>query len=451
MSIVPISQILLGSRPNTTRVAVRGSQSIDLGQLRGQVAHTIKRIYERKIHKALLVCEDSYDFVVGLLALASTGCKIILPPNAQAGTLRALAGSVDAIITDRDTAHLNSTLIIDSTGIEPGRISIESESSQIDFFTSGSTGEMKRVSKTLALLSREALTLDQLWGDRLEDALVFGTVSHQHVYGLAFKVLWPLLSGRAFAAETSGAWESLLSELTPGAMIVTSPAHLTRIAGLTPLLFDMQPRLIFTAGAPLPEASAIEVKRILGTFPIGIFGSTETGALAWRQETPGQEFWQPLPGIEVSVDEQNLLCVRSPFVAGDGHCRLSDQIKLYADGRFSFLGRADRVAKIEGKRVNLQHLESQIADLPWIEFVAVAQIDHPRNALGAVVTLTKAGLRELEIHGKFRFERLLRRSLSQTLDPAVLPRFWQFVDQIPIDHMGKRRHQDISSLLMASK
>ena len=44
-----------------------------------------------------------------------------------------------------------------------------------------------------------------LWTER--DGDIVATVSHQHIYGLLFKVLWPLAAGRAivFAAVASAA------------------------------------------------------------------------------------------------------------------------------------------------------------------------------------------------------------------------------------------------------
>jgi acyl-coenzyme A synthetase/AMP-(fatty) acid ligase len=49
--------------------------------------------------------------------------------------------------------------------------------------------------------------------------------------------------------------------------------------------------------------------------------------------------------------------------------------------------------------------------------------------------------------GKFRFVRALRRELLDSHDPAVLPRRWRFIDEIPIDRMGKRRSSEIAALL----
>jgi acyl-coenzyme A synthetase/AMP-(fatty) acid ligase len=122
-------------------------------------------------------------------------------------------------------------------------------------------------------------------------------------------------------------------------------------------------------------------------------------------------------------------------------------VAIAADGRFGFEGRADRVLKVEGKRVSLHQLEQDIAKLRWIDAAAAAAIGNERIFVGAVATLSPAGQGELARLGKFRFARLLRRELATMHDAAVLPRRWRFVERMPIDGMGKRRQRDILALL----
>ena len=80
-------------------------------------------------------------------------------------------------------------------------------------FTSGSTGVAKAITKTLRCLDAEIQTLEMLWGKTLENAAVFTTVSHQHIYGLLFRLLWPLCAERPFAATAHSYPEQLVAEL----------------------------------------------------------------------------------------------------------------------------------------------------------------------------------------------------------------------------------------------
>jgi acyl-coenzyme A synthetase/AMP-(fatty) acid ligase len=445
MSVVALAELLNRGRPDDLPVAMRGGVVLTLGRLRADVAQNAKAL--KGARRALLVCEDSYCFLTGLLALLHIGADVVLPPNAQSGSLRLIGDSFDLMVSDAARPEVARCFLVESGGPEVAPFMLEVEQGRLDFFTSGSTGDMKRVAKTAPLLEREAAVLETLWGETLAGARVFGTVSHQHIFGLTFKLFWPLLVGRCFCAETHSAWEALLRELSPGAVIVSSPAHLTRLGGLPPLPRALRPRMILTAGAPLPAEAAAETQEILGTAPTEIFGSTETGAIAWRRVAPGPALWRALPGVEIGTHGDRLLRVRSPFIGGDGCCDLADRIAPAAEGCFRFEGRADRILKIEGKRVSLQQLEREIAALPWIEAAAVASVSGPRSFLGAVAVLSPAGRDDLARLGKFRFERLLRRALASTQDGAVLPRRWRFVERLPTDGMGKRRAADIAALL----
>lgn len=449
MSFLPLRDVLSDARPIGHVVAVRGGAALRLGRLRAEIAHNAERLGRAGIRRALLVCEDSFCFVVGLCALLQIGADIALPPNTQSGTLARLGDAFDALVTDAPRPDRPQDIVLEPKDADAGAAALDAGRSRIDFFTSGSTGTMKRVEKHAALLEREAEMLEGLWGERLGAASMLGTVTHQHVFGLTFRVIWPLLAGRPFAASMHFAWESLLLDLTAAAAIVSSPAHLTRLGGLEPLPAALRPRMIFTAGAPLPEAAARETEAVLGSPPIEIFGSTETGAFAWRSGPEQPPLWQPLPGVEIACGEDGLLRVASPFIGGSGQCALADRIVPAGDGRFRFEGRADRIVKIEGKRVDLQQLERDLLALPWIAAAAVAALPAAAVVLGAVVVLSQQGREELARLGKFRFERRLRRELGATQEPVALPRRWRFVEALPLDGMGKRRAADLQSLLEA--
>ena len=451
MSIVSLSDLLAGARPDTHCVALKDHRQITLARLRADVSHNAQRLSARSIRHGAVVCEDGYWFLVGLLALVKIGADVILPPNSRAGTLRGLAHELDVLLTDSGAGEVASRVALESSETEAAPMRFDVANSRIDFFTSGSTGEMKRVTKSLTLFEREAAVLEQMWGAELGDAPVFGTVTHQHVFGMTFRIMWPLLAGRPYHSEFHVAWEPLLALLNGPAMIVSSPAQLTRLAGLAPVALANRPRIVVTGGAPLPPDAAIEAREIFGCIPTEFFGSTEVGVVAWRCGATQPALWQPLPTVEVASAADGVLMLRSPHasphVSGDGWCEQPERISFAPDGRFLLEGRIDRVVKIEGKRVSLQRLEREIATLAWVEEAAVVHLGDRRAYLGAVVKLSAAGNTEIQRLGKFRFERMLRRELSSTEDLSVLPRRWRFVDSMPMDGLGKRRVRDVVALL----
>jgi acyl-coenzyme A synthetase/AMP-(fatty) acid ligase len=346
-----------------------------------------------------------------------------------------MRGSFDQLIDDSWLKNLSGQ----EGSLEP----LDATACSLAFFTSGSTGTPKRVAKTLAMFEREVQTLQAVWGND-GGSTVFATVPHQHVYGLTFKIMWPLAAGRPFRAETNEIWETLLAGLTPQAVIVSSPAHLARMAGLKPLPANRRPVRIFSAGAPLTFEAALDAERILGLRPTDIFGSTETGAIATRQQKSDNEPWQLLPGLAMRCGEEGRLSLLSPHVA-ETWVETADLVAPAAGG-FHWLGRADRVAKIEGRRVSLTALEKALVDLTWVQNAAVIELPGHRGRLAAAIVPSGEGQERLAAIGKFRFGRLLRAALADRLEPTSAPRLWRFVENLPSAELGKRRDSDVLKL-----
>ncbi len=425
-------------------VTIRDGALVSFGQFRADVGGAAVRLREQRIIRGVLAADDSYLFAVGLFALLHAGADVVLPPNTQPGRLAQTLGDRDTLVTD--DAVTDGFLLTQDAGPHSGPLPpIDPTRPRIRFYTSGSTGTRKAIDKTLGQLEREIAGLESLFGPRLGPAHIEGTVSHQHIYGLTFRVLWPLAAGRRFGARSHHVWESLLATLEPPTAIVSSPAHLSRLGGLPPLPAESRPPFIVSAGSPLSWAAAQESLAILGCLPTEIFGSTETGAIAYRHQRAADTPWQSLPGVEATANAEGDLAVRSPYV--DGLVPTADRVEFVAADLFHFRGRGDRIVKIEGKRVSMPEVERDLAGLPWVAAAAVVPISEGRTFLAAVVSLTEEGCAALAQEGKFRFERRLRRALGSTQDQAALPRRWRFVDSLPIDGMGKQSRAALAALV----
>ncbi|MCW5730368.1 MAG: acyl-CoA synthetase [Alphaproteobacteria bacterium] len=437
--------LLSGVRPASHPVAFGPHGACDIARMRADVAHNAARIAATGARSGLLIAGDSYLFAVGLYALLTAGARAVLPPNLQPATRASFGASCDLVVGD-DAAGATA-FRIERGASDPGPLPpLERAGAALDFFTSGSTGEPKRIVKMLRQLDTECAMLEQVFGELLGGAPVHATVTHQHIYGLTFKILFSLAGGRPFAGPQQETWEGLFAALDRPSLIVTSPAHLTRLGGLDALPEALRPRLVLTGGAPLPFAAAQDAARVFGALPQELFGSTETGVVAGRRQETADPPWRPWPGIRVERREDGQLRVWTPFVEEEGWFDLADRVEVEEDGAFRLQGRADRIAKVEGKRVSLPEVEACALALPWIAAIAVAQPE-ASGRLGAVARLTQSGREELERLGKFRFEQMLRRSLRESLDQAAVPRRWRFVDTMPEDGMGKRRRTDVEALL----
>jgi acyl-coenzyme A synthetase/AMP-(fatty) acid ligase len=446
MAIVTLDALLARGRPATNPIAYLGDEPVTLERWRADIVHNAERLAALHIRRGALICEEGYWFIVGLLALIRIGARVILPPNEQPGTVRGLQPEFDVLVTDSAPAAMGDMVVLESSADKLSALRCDLAQNRIGFFTSGSTGEIKQVPKTLRHFELEAEALEARWGAQLDAVRIFGTVTHQHVFGMTFRLMWPLLAGRPFQSEFHIAWEPLLALLTPRAVIVSSPAQLSRLGGLSPLTADQRPSMVITAGAPLPEAAAEEAEAIFGHVPTEIYGSTEAGVIGWRDSTTQPVLWRPFSGVEVKAGMDGVLLLRSRHASIEGWCEQADRISLNDDGRFHLEGRVDRIAKIEGKRVSLDRLEHSVIALPWIEEAAVVVIGENPVYLGVVARLAAAGEDAIRRMGKFRFERHLRRELAQTEDAAVLPRRWRFVETVPVDGLGKRRLSDLQAL-----
>ncbi len=327
---------------------------------------------------------------------------------------------------------------------------LDARTPSLHFFTSGSTGIPKLVTKTLAIFDTELAILEGLWGDLVAGSPTFSTVPHHHIYGMTFKLLWPFAAGRPSDTQTHNSWESLIAYMPPRAVLVSSPAHLSRLAGLRALEREQVPVQILSAGAPLSFAAAQEAKEILGCMPTEIFGSTETGAIATRCQDNGLEPWALLPGLSIrSTEKDGRMVLHSPMTGPDWI--VTEDLVEQVAGGFHLCGRADRIVKVEEKRVSLIQVEKALCALPVVQEAAVILSSESPARLSAAIVLTVDGRARLEKIGNFRFSRELRSELGSTLEKMAMPRRWRFVDYLPMAALGKRRDVDIAALFRKTK
>lgn len=444
--VASLSRLFVDNRSLATPVARSGGDQISFARFKADVAGNAARIERAGCRRGLLVTRDVYWGAVGLLALLHAGAEVIIAPDDRSARLRDLVGCCDRLVCDGHPEDGVEALVLEPGGEERALGALD-PSAPVAVFTSGSTGEAKQVAKNLALLEIEAETVESIFGPEVPaDAHVHGMVPHQHVYGLAFRLCWPLVSGRVFVGSTHRFWSDALMALHGGGVLVTSPAHLSRLDGVAPVAAHRRPSLLLSAGAPLSDAAAGTAATVFGVPVTEIFGSTETGAVAWRRRTLPDSPWRALPGVSVEAGDGGVLQVRSPFVCGEQTFEGADRIAMEADGGFRLLGRIDRVVKIGGKRVSLQEVEDRLRSLPETKAAVVVNFGPPEDRLAAAVVLNEQGKVLLAELGAFRLSRAFRRALADELASASIPRKWRFVETLPCSPLGKLRHGDIAAI-----
>lgn len=426
---------LLLSAPAERRVFKRPDAWINIGDMRAHAA-ALAETLARGEGDVFLHTTFASNFVAGVLAAAAVRRRLVLPAHAQPAYLAEISCPEGALLSDDAIENARGAFELSGADRDPLLV----------FFTSGSTGAPKPVEKNLSRLEIEARALDTLWG--ADAAHGIATVSHQHIYGLLFRVMWPLLSGRTADDCACAYWEELAGRMA-GATLIASPAHLTRLPPHEDF-FAMPPKLVFSSGQVLSADAALACKRAMGAAPFEVLGSTETGGIAWRRQDEADAPWTPFANIVVAANEEGALIVRSPYLQTDAPHETGDGLEALPGGRFRLKPRGDRVAKIDGKRVSLTRVEQALAALPEIESVAAFTLPKRKDALAAVVVLSADGAALLRKDGAFRLSRHLRRIASASLEPAERPKHWRFVDAIPTDSQGKRVLATLRSLFEAA-
>lgn len=449
-SISRLRPLLLAGGEHTQLIV--SGQPVSANQLRDSALALAAVLAPRPEQRWAVWLQNSGDFLVTFMALALAGKTLCLPGQMQPASAGALSRHFDALISRQHFDQLAcpcftpEQLLASPSGDLPTDTAAPVD---VVLFTSGSTGEPRAIHKTLALLEQELHIQQRFAGERLGRLPVLSTVSHQHIYGLLHGVLWPLLRRAPIVEGLFQYPEELLAAALPLAPVVllSSPTHLKRLPE-NPAFRQHQGAIgeIISSGGLLDEAAAQALHQLMGYAPLEILGSTETGGVAWRRQSAGSH-WQPLPQVECRVDpDSGCLAVNSPHLGEAGPFVMGDRVTFQADGGFVLQGRADRLLKVEGKRVSATGMEHCLAEHPWVEAAVILLLEGRREAVAAAVILSKAGREMLADKGKLAVNRQLRDHLLGNFERPVLPRRWRYPAEFPLNTQGKRLMADITAL-----
>lgn len=411
---------------------------------------------------AINLCEDRYAFLVAFAALATRGQANLLPPSrapqAIDEVLAAHRGSYTigdtlldpapphylhfdprelshAVVHDREDQKAD-VLMRTSENAAP---TIDPELIVAVGYTSGSTGVPKSNPKRW-----DKFSISSAHNDALLRGLaglpynVVATVPPQHMYGLEFSVLLPLLAECAvhagkpfFPSDVAQA----LSEVPAPRVLVTTPVHLRALVehaqSLPPLA------AIVSATAPMPKELARDAERLFAAPVQEVFGSTETCVIAHRR-TAGEELWTLYPGVALHPQPDGAQ-VDAPQLAQP--VVLADLIELVGNDRFRLCGRNADLLEIAGKRASLGDLTRRLLAVPGVRDGVVFQLDQAdRRGVHRIAALAVApGLTPAQILPHLR----------AGIDPVFLPRPLKLVDALPRSETGKLPRAALLKMLKA--
>ncbi|AMG71972.1 AMP-binding protein [Morganella morganii] len=431
----PVSQWL--AAPPDTPVLSRAGHITTATGLAQQVKSLYARLRQHPAECCVLCFRDCGHFIAALLAVLHAGKRPVLPGSHDPSLCLPLPeGENSLLLTD-------GSLPPDSEGwftpheqnIPASEISLPDipADSILTLYTSGSGGTPKRVDKTVSVMDCEVRWLAECRRDKPDAVYVRSSVSHQHLYGLTFRVWLPLSLGLVTDIIPAEFPEQL--PFPEPYIFITSPAFLQFIDHtLAPPHWS----LIISAGGKLSDQLADATQRWGNTVIYEIYGSTETGVVARRERHESDNNWRPFAGVTLTAaEEPSRYYLTSALLASSVPFLLDDKLSIAPDGRFTLTGRADNILKIGEKRISVTAVENLLTGHPAISEAAVVPVNRGgRTYLGAVI-VTGQTMSDQKISQSALFTQL-RAFLRGNTDPLAIPRFWRVVPSIPLNPQSKR-------------
>lgn len=379
---------------------------------------------------------DSYEFLVLFFAALLAKKQVLLPPNRVRELEQDFAAQQIYFLKRQDVEKVVPlSLILDNAFLEQA---------QLYFYTSGSTGEPKKIPRTLRQLLNEVQGLSQSFTFD-ENAIAIATVSHQHIYGLLFKLLLPLATGRSFYVPQMAFPEDVvqaqkqLETLGLSNYLISSPALLKR---WTTDVVLQHCQMVFSSGGKLESG----VRPLLNRPIIEVLGSSETGGIAHRAQD--EDAWTAFSNVAIRIEDQQLM-VKSNHAYEDDWITTGDGA-AWTDAKcqtFKLMGRTDRIVKLEEKRLSLDAIEQSIQALDAVQQCHVLVLEHEqRQILGCIVVLKEQAREQLQQLGKSAFVGHLKQLLKDRLETLAIPRQWRFLSQLPQNSQSKLNKNYLKTL-----
>jgi acyl-coenzyme A synthetase/AMP-(fatty) acid ligase len=400
--------------------------------------------------ESICLCVNDRAVIAGaLLAALTRPVTLIIPYSFSASVLASMhqAHAFSKAIVQEPTALPRDVkaVFFDRNNIGKNRLDPsfvrEPDNVFVKLFTGGSTQTPRIWSKTVRNLFSEAIYQATKLGASPNDRFV-ATVPANHIYGLLFSVLTPLIaSSSVFDGEPSYPHEIQNAICQNQASILVSiPIHYKMLAGIEFTAESLRSALSSAARLDPADNRAFYQKARIGITEI--FGSTETGGIASRICEDNQLNFNVFDCIDWKL-VNNHLAIRSDFISpelpadSEGFFITSDQAKIAGPYEFELIGRADRIVKVGGKRVDLDEIKLAITAMPEVKDAAVICIPKGNSRENEILALVAADTTSSEI----------RQYLQKHIQSCAVPRRIKVVDKIPISSAGKYKNSEIKRLL----
>ena len=394
-------------------------------------------------------------FLAGFIALHRAGQSVLLldpmAPHQDRRRIVTMLGA-SAVLecsvawpSSADDFRLARPVASAGTRVLPGIAAVK--------LTSGSTGAPRGVAMRVEHLLTDEEALHRTMGLRGDDRLL-ASVPLSHSYGFTTLALSALVRGLTLVipADQGRPFASLAAARDFGVTVFpTVPAYIQALLRLSSSpAWPGDIRLVISAGALLPSATAVKFRHIFGQPVHNFYGSSECGGICYDREGGAAErgtVGTPVDGLRLSLlpqehysVEEGLVVVESPGVGetylperdsrlGSGRFETSD-VGAWRDGELVLRRRVDRVINVRGRKVDPAEVEMVLLSLDGVEEVVVLGMPSPNgrdDIVSAALVCRSVRPTYCEVAAWCR---------SRLADHKV-PRSVVFVDAIPRTLRGK--------------
>lgn len=306
--------------------------------------------------------------------------------------------------------------------------------------------------------------------DLLPEDVYFAAASPAWSYGLTVGTLCPGLRGTNIGAYRGRfdleAWVDTLDRWdVTNAMVAPTALRQLRASDVDIDAYDVDLRVLVTAGETLDAATAEWVEDNLGSMPLDAYGLSEAGMLLCNYPFPDWEvrsgsMGKPLPSYDVRLidpesdveasgenpaDAEELEFIDEPGEVGEivtfqsggsgpleglrpeGWQRTGDLAEFDEDGYWWYRGRADEVIISAGYRIGPEEVQASLVDHEAVQEAGVIGVDHETrgNVVKAYVTLAPGHEPSDELR-----EDIIGYTKSE-LSKHEYPRELEFVGELP--------------------
>ncbi|MBW1899242.1 MAG: long-chain fatty acid--CoA ligase, partial [Deltaproteobacteria bacterium] len=298
-------------------------------------------------------------------------------------------------------------------------------------FTGGSTGKPKIWSKTVKNLFSEVFYHIEKHAISAEDRFV-ATVPPSHIYGLLFSVLVPFVSSAGIDSGSGTFPHEIVSAVQKhdATILVSVPMHYKALCSNT--IQDHSLRLALSSAGVLDKTDNEQFCAQNKTRILEIYGSTETGGIAFRGRADGDAAFTPFDHVDVKIEDKKIY-VRSDYISPkvsrdkDGYFQTGDSGNDLDSNRFELSGRSDGIIKIGGKRVDLQEIREKIIKIQGVKDAVILSSPAPAGRENEIAAIIEGDVSA----------SIVRSYLAKHLEPYAQPRRYKIVSCIPKNRLGK--------------